>query len=42
MKSLIITLLFSSSIIFSQGIQTESLELLKYQLNQNIQIENDE
>ncbi len=42
MKRFIIVLLFSSSIIFSQGNQTESLELLKYKFNQNIQIEDDE
>ena len=42
MKRLIIALLLSSSIIFSQGTQTESFELLKYQLNQNIKIDSNE
>jgi len=42
MKRFILILLFSSSIIFSQGKQTESLELFKYQFNQNILVENDE
>jgi len=41
MKKLIFGLLLSSSFIFAQGRQAESLEILKYQLNQNIKIEDD-
>ena len=42
MKSVLLVLIFSSSVIFSQGSQSKSLELLKYQFKQNIKIENDE
>jgi hypothetical protein len=42
MKRFIVVLLFGSSIIFSQGKQTESFEVLKYHLNQNFIIEDDE
>lgn len=42
MKNLVVILLLSSSIIFAQGKHIETLELLKYQLNNNIKIEDDE
>lgn len=42
MKRLALVLLMSSSLLFSQGTQNESLELLKYKFNQNIQLEDDE
>ena len=41
MKKLVFVFLLSSLIIFAQGKQTESLEVLKYQLNRNIKIEDD-
>lgn len=41
MKKLALLLLLSGSIIFAQGKQTESLEVLRYQINQNIKIEDD-
>lgn len=42
MKSLILAFLFSLSTLFAQGKQSESLEFLKYKINQNINIEKDE
>ena len=42
MKRILLVLIFSSSVIFSQGSQLKSLELLKYQFKQNITIEEDE
>jgi hypothetical protein len=42
MKRLVILLLVSASVMYSQGVQKESLEVLKYKLNQNILIEEDE
>lgn len=42
MKRLALVVLMSSSLLFAQGTQVESLELLKYQFIKNIQLENDD
>ena len=42
MKRILLVLFFSSAIIFSQGSQSESLELLKYKIKQNITVEDDD
>ncbi len=41
MKRIVLVLFLVSSIVFSQGSQSKSLELLKYQIKQNIKIEDD-
>lgn len=42
MKSLVLVFLVSASVLFSQGVQKESLEILKYHFNQNIVLDEDE